>query len=96
MWLHCTRFTLFTSARSMSKCAMRLAFFANFAGTPATRSSKREPTRDEEVAVVHSVVRERRAVHAEHAHAERTRRVVRADAHQRGDDRECRTTPTAQ
>ena len=43
--------------------------------------------RDQEIAIVDGVVRERRAVHAEHAHRERVRRVERADAHQRRDDR---------
>ena len=44
--------------------------------------------RDQEIAVVDRVVREGRAVHAEHAHRERVLRVDGADAHQRRDDRD--------
>ena len=43
--------------------------------------------RQQAIAVVDGIVGERRAVHAEHAHRQRVRRVDGADAHQRGDDR---------
>jgi hypothetical protein len=41
---------------------------------------------EQEIAVVDGIVGERRAVHAEHVQRERLGRIVRADAHQRGDD----------
>ena len=42
----------------------------------------------QEIAVLHGVVRERRAVHAEHAHGQRVDGVDRADAHERGHHRD--------
>jgi len=43
---------------------------------------------EQEIAVLDGVVREGGAVHAEHAQRQLVRRVDRADAHQRGDDRD--------
>ena len=70
-WLHCTRFTLLISARSMSKCAMDFALRRELGRIAGHAVVEARAQRDQEVAIVDRVVGERRAVHAEHAHRER-------------------------
>ena len=53
-----------------------------------TRSSKRAPRRDEQVALLQRADRRDRAVHAGHAQVQRVAVGERAARHQRGDDRD--------
>ncbi len=66
---------------------MRFALRANFAGHAGHAVIEAGADRDEEVAIIDGVVGEGGAVHAEHAHGQRLRRIDGADAHQRRHDR---------
>ena len=72
----------------MSICAMRLRVRRELRRLAGDAIVEARAERDQEVAIVDRVVGERRAVHAEHAHRQRMRRVERAEAHQRRDDRD--------
>jgi hypothetical protein len=80
--------TLLISARSMSsaRCASRSA--RTSPGTAGHAIVEARADGNQEIAVVDRIVRERGAVHAQHAQGERVRGVEGADAHQRGDDRD--------
>ena len=67
----------------MSKCAMRFAPSRELRRHARDAVVEARAERDQEIAVVDGVVRERRAVHAEHAHRQRMRRVDAAESHQR-------------
>ena len=67
---------------------MILACGAKFGTLPVTRSSKRLPERDQQVALLHRHDRRVVAVHARHAEAQLVVVGERAPGHERGDDGE--------
>jgi hypothetical protein len=59
----------------MSKCAMNFALGREFRGISGDPVVEARADRHQEIAVVDGIIRERRAVHAEHAHGQRMRGV---------------------